>query len=82
MTGKLTQIDQVSSRGGVPVHLDINRKGTLLTCANYIGASVSHYKIKADGRLEYINSVKFGGGSQVNKARQMEAHPHSAYYCG
>lgn len=50
-TGKLTLLNWVSSRGGAPCHLALDRTGRWLAVANYEGASVAILPAGADGKL-------------------------------
>ncbi len=50
-TGKLTLLNQQSSGGPGPCHLDVDRAGKVVLVANYGGGSVEALPIKADGSL-------------------------------
>jgi 6-phosphogluconolactonase len=50
-TGKLTLLNQQSSGGPGPCHLDLDREGKVVLVANYGGGSVEALPIKADGSL-------------------------------
>jgi 6-phosphogluconolactonase len=49
--GKLTPLNWVSSKGGAPCHLAIDRSGKWLAVANYAGGSIAVLPIQSDGRL-------------------------------
>lgn len=49
--GKLTLLNQQSSGGPGPCHLDVDRAGKVVLVANYGGGSVEALPIKADGSL-------------------------------
>jgi 6-phosphogluconolactonase len=50
-TGKLKLLNWVSSRGGAPCHLTLDRTGRWLAVANYEGASVAVIPVLDDGSL-------------------------------
>ena len=50
-TGKLTLLNQQSSGGPGPCHLDVDRAGKVVLVANYGGGSVQALPIKEDGSL-------------------------------
>ena len=50
-TGKLKLLNWVSSRGGAPCHLALDRTGRWLAVANCEGASVAILPVGADGKL-------------------------------
>jgi 6-phosphogluconolactonase len=76
-TGKLTQLNAVSSKGTGPCHLNVDASGKTLLVANYGGGSIASYSIGADGKLSDAVSFVQHTGSSVNKQRQGEPHAHS-----
>jgi 6-phosphogluconolactonase len=78
-TGKLTFLNQVSSRGGAPCHLVVDKTGKCVLVANYSGGSVAAFPIKEDGRLGEASAFVQHTGSSVDKARQEAPHAHSFY---
>ena len=61
-SGKLTLRNWVSSRGGMPCHLAIDRTGRWIAVANYDGNSVAVLPATADGKLgEAVWLGKTGG---------------------
>ena len=78
-TGKLTALNQVSSRGGAPCHLVVDKTGKCVLVANYNGGSVAAFPIKEDGRLGEASAFVQHTGSSVDKARQEGPHAHSIY---
>jgi 6-phosphogluconolactonase len=78
-TGKLTQLNAVSSRGNGPCHLTVDRSGKFVLVANYGGGSVTVLPIGADGSLGEATSNIQHTGSSVNQGRQREPHAHSIY---
>ncbi|HZL57982.1 MAG TPA: lactonase family protein, partial [Bryobacteraceae bacterium] len=76
-TGKLTQLNQVSSGGPGPCHLIVDATGKTLMVANYAGGSFASFPIGADGKLGEAASFIQETGSSVDKSRQSEPHGHS-----
>lgn len=76
-TGKLTQLNAVSSKGGGPCHINIDPSGRTALIANYGGGSIASYGIGADGKLTEAVSFIQHSGSSVNPQRQREPHAHS-----
>lgn len=50
-SGRLKLLNWVSSRGGAPCHLALDRTGRWLAAANYEGASVAILPVEEDGKL-------------------------------
>ena len=76
-SGKLTELNAVSSKGTGPCHLNVDANGSTLLVANYGGGSIASYGIGADGKLSAAVSSIQHTGSSVNKQRQGEPHAHS-----
>jgi 6-phosphogluconolactonase len=75
-SGKLTQLQQVSSLGPGPAHLSIDRSGKYLLVANYDGGSVAVFPRENDGTLGARTSFVQHSGSSINKDRQSGPHAH------
>src|SRR5687768_9718841 len=61
-TGKLTLLNKVSSKGGGPCFVSVDKTGKVLLVANYGTGSVAALPIKADGSLaEASSSVQHSG---------------------
>jgi 6-phosphogluconolactonase len=75
-SGKLKQLQQVSSLGGSPAHLSLDRSGRYVLVANYSGGNVAVFPISPDGRLGKETAFMQAHGSSVNKARQEAPHAH------
>jgi 6-phosphogluconolactonase len=58
-TGKLTLLNQVSSRGATPAHLTVDRSGKDVLVANYGGGSVAVLPVKEDGSLAEASASGF-----------------------
>ncbi|MBI2680232.1 MAG: lactonase family protein [Candidatus Solibacter usitatus] len=78
-TGKLTFLNQVSSRGGAPCHLVVDKTNKCVLVANYNGGSVAAFPIKEDGRLGEASAFVQHTGSSVDKGRQEGPHAHGIY---
>jgi 6-phosphogluconolactonase len=76
-SGKLTLLNQQSSKGAGPCHLVVDREGKHVLTANYGGGSVCVLPIQADGRLGEATDFVQHHGSSVNPQRQEGPHAHS-----
>jgi len=77
VTGKLTLLNQSSSKGAAPCHATVDRTGRSLLLANYTGGSVAALPIGSDGRLGEATAFVQHVGSSVNAQRQTAPHAHS-----
>lgn len=75
-TGKLTLLNSVSSKGGGPCHLTLDRTGRWLAVANYATGSVAVIPVHADGTLGEAVAFVQHKGSSVNPERQAGPHAH------
>ncbi len=76
-SGTLTKLNEVSSRGGWPCHLNVDASGSMVIVANYKGGSVASFPINEDGSLGEASSFFQHEGSSVHE-RQDQPHAHSA----
>ena len=76
-SARLTKLNEVSSRGGWPCHLNVDSNGRMLIVANYKGGSIASFPINDDGTLGEAASFFQHVGSSVH-SRQEQAHAHSA----
>jgi 6-phosphogluconolactonase len=76
-TGKLTQLNQVSTASPGPCHLIVDATGKMLMVANYAGGSFASMPIGADGKLGEVATFIQEHGSSADKSRQSEPHGHS-----
>jgi 6-phosphogluconolactonase len=76
-SGKLTLLNQRSSRGAGPCHVVVDRSGKFVLVANYSGGSVACLPIGADGTLGEATSFVQHQGSSVDPQRQEGPHAHS-----
>ena len=79
-SGKLTKLNQVSSGGAGPCHINLDSRGRMAMIANYGGGSCASYRINEDGSLSGPVSFHQHTGSSVNERRQKEPHAHSANF--
>ncbi len=79
-TGKLAKINQVSSVGNGPCHVNVEKTGKLAMVANYSSGSDASYSIGQDGSLSEAVSFHQHEGSSVNPKRQSGPHAHSVNF--
>ena len=77
ISGKLTLLNQQSSRGAGPCHVVVDRSGGNVLVANYGGGSIACLPIREDGRLGEATSAIQHEGSSVDPRRQQGPHAHS-----
>ena len=76
-TGKLKQLSQVSSKGGGPCHVAVDRSGKWLYAANYNTGSVAAFPIHDDGSIGEASAFVQHSGTGANPQRQRGPHAHS-----
>ncbi len=76
-TGKLSFLNQVSSRGAAPAHITLDRTGRYALVSNYNAGSVAVFAVLKDGRLGEVTSYVQHKGSSVNPERQKGPHAHA-----
>ena len=74
-TGILTFLNKVSTRGGGPCHLVVDKTGKCLLVANYGSGSVAAFPVKEDGSLGEATAFVQHSGSSVGP-RQKGPHAH------
>lgn len=78
--GNLRLLNEVSSKGNGPAHVQIDRTGKWVSTANFGSGSVAVYRIEADGRLsEAVDSAQHAGKGP-HATRQAGPHAHSTYF--
>jgi 6-phosphogluconolactonase len=77
-TGKLTLLNQVSSKGSGPCHVALDKTGKWLFVANYNNGSAAAYPVQDDGKLGEASATVQHAGSSANRQRQSGPHTHSA----
>jgi 6-phosphogluconolactonase len=76
-TGKLTELNHVSSHGADPCYISFDRTGKYALVANYSGGTVAAFPLGTDGHIGEASSVvKDAGDLGPNKDRQEAAHAH------
>jgi 6-phosphogluconolactonase len=75
-TGKLTFLNEVSSRGPGPCHVALDKTGKYVLVANYDGGSVAAFPVLPDGRLGDATAFVQHSGHGPNKERQERPHAH------
>jgi len=75
-TGTLTLLNRVSSRGGSPCHLELDRSGKWLFVANYGGGSVAAFPVHPDGKVGEASAFFQHTGAGADAARQKGPHAH------
>jgi 6-phosphogluconolactonase len=75
-TGKLTILNQVSSRGMGPCHVSLDKSGKYVFVANYSSGTVAVFPVKSDGELGNYTGFQQYSGSGPNKAHQEGPHAH------
>lgn len=76
-TGKLTFLNEVSSRGAGPCYITVDKTGKWVLVANYDGGSVAVFPVLADGKLGEAVSFDQHKGHGSNPERQEAPHAHS-----
>jgi 6-phosphogluconolactonase len=79
-SGKLTALNTVSSKGGGPCHINLDKTGGTVAVANYNSGSVAAFPVAADGRLGDASAFDQHHGSSANPKRQKGPHAHSVVF--
>jgi len=79
--GALQLINQVSTHGSSPCHLDIDPHGKFLAAANYSTGNAPVFRINEDGSLAEppVSFIQHQGKS-VNERRQESPHAHQVVF--
>jgi 6-phosphogluconolactonase len=77
-TGKLNFINKVSTLGGAPCYVSVDKNQKNLFIANYSGGNIAVVPINADGSLAPAIETLKDDGHGPNKDRQEKAHVHTA----
>jgi 6-phosphogluconolactonase len=75
--GKLTLLNEVSSRGADPCYITLDKTGKYVLVANYTGGSVAVFPVLEDGRLGEATAFVQHHGHGTNPERQEGPHAHS-----
>jgi 6-phosphogluconolactonase len=76
-TGKLTLLNQQSSKGQGPCHVTVDHSGKFALTTNYNSGSVAVLPINSDGSLSEACAFDQHEGKGPNKSRQEGPHAHS-----
>jgi 6-phosphogluconolactonase len=76
-TGKLSLLNEVSSRDAGPAHITLDQTGKYVLVSNYTLGSVAVFPVLADGRLGDFSAFVQHKGSSVNMDRQEGPHAHA-----
>lgn len=79
--GKLSFINSLPTGGGAPCFINTDESNSLLITANYLGGSITSFKINKDGALESGSQklIKFMGQGG-NPDRQSQPHLHCVQF--
>ncbi|RYU85902.1 lactonase family protein [Mucilaginibacter terrigena] len=77
-TGKLTFINKVSTLGGSPCYISVDKDQKNLFVANYSGGNIAVLPINVDGSIAPAVQTIKDDGHGVNAERQEKAHVHTA----
>ncbi len=75
--GKLSLLNEVSSRGQDPAHIVLDHTGKYALVANYTTGSVAVFPLLKDGRFGDSTSFVQHKGSSVDPERQAGPHAHA-----
>jgi 6-phosphogluconolactonase len=76
-TGKLTLLNQVSSRGADPCYITVDKSGKFVLVANYSGGSITVLPVFEDGKLGDASAFVQHSGHGTDPQRQKGPHAHS-----
>ncbi len=79
-TGRLAFLNKVSSKGGGPCHLNVDKTGKNVVVVNYGTGSTAVLPIEPDGKLREASSFIQHKGSSADKSRQEGPHAHSVNF--
>ena len=76
-SGKLTLLDQVSSRDPGPAYVVLDRAGHFILVANYDRGSVAVLRLLPDGQIGDLTAFVRHKGFSLNRERQEGPHAHA-----
>lgn len=79
-TGKLSLLNEVSSRDAGPAHIALDQTGKYALVSNYTLGSVAVFPVSQDGRLGDLTDFVRHKGSSVNVERQEGPHAHAVAF--
>lgn len=74
--GKLSQLNELPSRGADPCYISLDKTGKYLLVANYTGGNISVFPVSQDGRLQAASAFVQHQGKGKNPERQEGPHAH------
>lgn len=74
-SGKLRELNRVSSRGGMPCHIAVDRSGQVLAVANWATGSVASFRIARDGRISEASGFYQHSGEPA-----VQVHCHAVVF--
>lgn len=77
-TGKLTKLNSVSSKGGWPCHMSVDKTGSTLAVANYTTGNIAAFLIQPDGSLGEASAFDQHQPEKYKGQRQPGPLAHSA----
>jgi 6-phosphogluconolactonase len=77
VSGKLSLLNDVSSRDGGPAHITLDQTGKFALVSNYTRGSVTVLPVMKDGKLGESSAFVQHYGSSVDKERQEGPHAHA-----
>ena len=77
-TGQLTFINKVSTLGGSPCYVSVDKNQKNLFVANYSGGNIAVLPLNEDGSIAPASMTLKDDGHGINKERQEKAHVHTA----
>ncbi len=75
-SGALTLLNQQSTRGDGPCHIDVDRHNKVVLVANYGGGSVAAFPVHANGGIGPATSFYQHEGKSLDPGRQEGPHAH------
>ncbi len=76
-SGKLSLLNQVSSRDGGPAHITLDQSGKYAMVSNYTRGSVAVFPVLKDGRLGEASAFVEDHGAGMDKEQQEQPHAHA-----
>ena len=77
VTGKLTFLNEVATRGADPCYVTVDKTGKYALVANYTGGSIAVFPIRDDGSLGEVSAFVQHTGHGADPKRQEGPHAHS-----
>jgi 6-phosphogluconolactonase len=75
-SGTLKLLNQVSTHGGGPCYVSLDKTGRYVLVANYDGGSVATFLVQDDGSLSLMKGFVQHSGSSADPQRQEGPHAH------